>query len=230
MAEGIKVKVNFPKAQAVAMEKAIKAKFKLVENNIAAIIQKEALPYLIDLIMKHYDTLSERMSTLADEDPTNPANWRNVFKTKLEQEASDTFIYDRTSGRIKINLGEKSFLGYSGDPDNSSDTPLVWMVYYLEGLAGSWAWITRESYQEVFPSGKWSSDWGRFANAPGFMLSGIEFFDEDNPWKAHLQWAEVKHPFSAFSPLDIFAEALNEFQIRPFVNKAIKASLAGKKL
>ena len=40
----------------------------------------------------------------------------------------------------------------------------------------------------------------------------------------------VKHPFSGFSPLDIFAEALNEFKIRPFIQEAINAAIRGVKV
>lgn len=230
MSKGIKVKLALSKQQAALAERIIVAKLKLVENNIAAIIQKEAIPHLIDLIMIQYDKLSARMDKLSDEDPTNPVIWRGTFKDKLEEEAAQTFIFDKTSGIIKLNLGEKSFLGYGAAPDTDSNSPLVWMVYYLEGLAGSWAWITRETYQKVFPEGKWDPKWGRFKSAPGFMLSGGDFFDSKNPWRSKISWSEVRHPFSAFSPLDIFAEALNEFNIRPFVNKAIKAAMAGRKL
>ena len=230
MAKNIKVKLELSKTQKALVEKIVAAKMKLVENNIEAVIRKEAIPHLIDLVMKGYDNLSDRMDTLPHDDPTNPANWRDVFKAKLEQEAVETFVYDRSSGIMKVNLGEKSFLGYGETPDTQSDTPLIWMVYYLEGLAGSWGWVTKELWQQVFPGGKWDPKWGRFSSAQGFMLSGGDFFDRKNPWREKVTWSEIRHPFSAFSPLDIFAEALNEFKIKPFIDKAIKAALAGKRL
>jgi len=236
MAKDIKVKTRLSKQQAALAERIVKAKLKLVEDNIAAVIRKEAIPHLIDLIMKHYDKLGERMESLPHDDPTNPIHWRGTFKDKLEEEAEETFIFDRSSGVIKLNLGEKSYLGYGDAEDNQSDRPMVWMVYYLEGLAGSWGWVTREIWQQVFPDGTWDSDWGRFRNAPGFMMSGGDFFARENKkgkpnlFRQKITWSEIKHPFSAYSPMDIFAEALNEFQIRPFINRAIQAALAGKKL
>jgi len=230
MGKDIKVKLELSKTQKALAEKIVKAKLKLVEDNIEAVMKKEAIPHLIDLIMDNYDKLSDRMDTLPQDDPTNPANWRDVFKAKLEQDAADTFIYDRADGVIKVNLGEKSYLGYGEDSDTSSNTPLVWMVYYLEGLAGSWGWITKEVYEAAYPAGAFDPQWGRFRNAPGFMLSGGEFFSRKNPWRKHVTWSEIRHPFSAYSPMDIFAEALNEFKIRPYINKAIQAALAGKKL
>ena len=232
MAKDIKIKLELSKDQKALVERILQAKLKLINDNVEAVIKKEAIPHLIDLVMQGYDKLSERMEMLGPEDPTNPANWRDIFKAKLEKDAEDTFFFDKSSGLLKVNLGERSFLGYSDDPDTSSTSPLVWMVYYLEGLTGSWAWITADTYEQVFAEtgGTFDPQWGRFKNAPGFMLSGGEFFDRRNPWRSKLTWTEVRHPFSAFSPLDIFAEALNEFNIRPFIDKALKAALAGKKL
>ena len=239
MGKDIKVKLELSEKQKALAEKIVKAKLKLVNDNIESIIRTKAIPHLIDLIMDNYDKLSDRMDMLPQEDPTNPALWRDVFKAKLEKDAADTFFYDRESGIIKVNLGEKSYLGYGEDADTDSPTPLVWMVYYLEGLAGSWGWITKEVYEAAYPGGAFDSTWGRFRNAPGFMLSGGEFFARTKmtkngpvevPWRKHVTWSEIRHPFSAYSPMDIFAEALNEFQIRPYVKKAIQAALAGKKL
>jgi len=226
----IKVKVSLSKDGVTAADKFLKAKLKLVERNIAAVIKDEAIPHLIDLIMFRYDEMGKRMDKMSDEDPTNPQIWRGVFKDKLEEEAQQTFIFDGNSGIIKLNLGEKSFLGYTEEPDTDSTTPLQWMVYYLEGLSTSYAWITRESWEQVFPDGKWDPEWGRFKSAPGFMLRGREFHKSTNPWAEELTWSEKRHPFSSSSPQDIFAEALNEFKIRPFIQKAIDAATAGKKL
>ena len=230
MGKDIKVKLKLSEKQKALAEKMVKAKIKLVEDNIETIIRKKAIPHLIDLIMENYDKLSDRMDMMGPEDPTNPALWRDVFKAKLEKDAADTFFWDRSSGIIKVNLGEKSYLGYGEDSDTDSPSPLVWMVYYLEGLAGGWGLITKDIYEAAYPDGKWDSQWGRFKNAPGFMLSGGEFFSRKNPWRKVATWSEVRHPFSAYSPMDIFAEAKNEFQIRPFINIAIRAALAGKKL
>jgi len=175
--------------------------------------------------------MDNEMDKLSDVDPTNPQVWRGVLKDKVEEEAQQTFIFDSSSGVIKLNLGEKSFLGYSEEPDTDSTTPLVWMVYYLEGLNTSYAWITQESWEQVFgEDAGWDPEWGRFKEAPGFMLGGRAFHNPKNPWAEELTWSEKRHPFSSSSPQDIFGEALNEFHIRPFIQKAIDAAAAGKKL
>jgi hypothetical protein len=231
MGDDIKVKLKLSREQANNAAKIVQAKLRLVEHNIAAILKSEAIPHLIDLIMVRYDELGEKMESMADEDPTNPAIWRGTFKDKLEEEAEQTFIFDRSSGVIRLNLGEKAYLGYSESPDTDSNQPLVWMVYYLEGLKTSWAWITRETWEEIYPEGKWDPSWGRFKNeGSGFMLSGRKFHRAGNDWMDELVWSEVRHPFSTWSPDDIFQKAMDEFLIRPFIQKAVDAAMAGKKL
>lgn len=239
MPGGMKVKLKLSKEQKALAEKIVQDRLKLISDNIESEMKNTAVPHLIDLVMKNYDKLGERMERLGPEDPTNPALWRDVFKAKLEKDALDTFFYDRNTGIIKVNLGEKTYLGYGDEPSHNDNSPMVWMVYYLEGLAGNWAWITKDIYEKAYPTSVWDSQWGRFKDAPGFMLSAGEFFARTKmtkhgpvnvPWRKVASWSEVKHPFSAFSPIDIFAEAMNEFDIRPFVEKALKAALAGKKL
>jgi hypothetical protein len=56
-----------------------------------------------------------------------------------------------------------------------------------------------------------------------------EDFDKEG-WGSYISFEEARHPFSGYSPLDIFTEALNEFRIRPFIERAIKASKEGKRL
>jgi len=230
MGNDIKVRLKLSDEQANDAARLVQAKLKLVEHNISAIMQSEAIPHLIDLIMVRYDELGEKMESMSEEDPTNPAIWRGTFKDKLEEEAQQTFIFDKSSGTIRLNLGEKSYLGYTENPDTDSNQPMVWMVYYLEGLKTSWAWITKDTWEEIYPDGKWDPEWGRFKNAPGFMLSGRKFHRAGNDWMDELVWSEVRHPFSTWSPDDIFQKAMDEFLIRPFIQKAVDAAMAGKKL
>ena len=126
---GFKTKLKFDTTQ---LKRIIKSKQDLIQHNVVTVVRTEAIPNLIDKIMIGYDRLSERMNTLP-EDPTNPANWRQEFKTKLLQELERNLIVS-DKGLI-IHLGDKKFLGYTadkqGDPDDNS--PLTWMVYYLEG-------------------------------------------------------------------------------------------------
>jgi hypothetical protein len=184
------------------------------------------MPYLIDLIMDGYDRLSDRMSTLP-EDPTNPANWRTEFKAKLHEELERNLIV--TDKGLIVYLGDKEFLGYTSGGANSPPgdrTPLVWLVYYLEGLFGEWAFITPETYARKRGKPLDIGMGGRFGD--GFMISRRKF--EAEGWDSVVSFDSVRHPFSGTSPIDIFTEALNEFQIKPFVAKAIKAAEGGERL
>lgn len=218
---GFKAKINIDTAQ---LKRILRSKQDLLEHNIQTVVRTDAIPHLIDLIMKGYEELSDRMTTLP-EDPTNPSNWREEFKARLHLDLERNLIV--TSNGLIVRLGDKEYLGYSteGSNDPTDDSPLVWMVFYLEGLVGDWAFISPELYEQ-HTGRPMDSSWGRFGE--GFMISKAQF-DSDG-WGKVASFEEVRHPFSGFSPLDIFTEALNEFQMKPFIAKAIKISKEGRRL
>jgi len=219
----VKIKIAVDRGK---LKQIIEKKQKLLERNIKSVLKKEAMPLLISRIMDGFDSLSERADQLP-EDPTNPSNWRQDFLDLLHKDLDDNFF---VSGKqIKINIGNKKVLGYTDDESDSTDnTPLVWLVYYIEGLAGDWAFITPELYDKRKGSGAFAEleKQGRFSG--GFMISKEEFFEEG--WDRFTAFDTVRHPFSGFSPLDIFTEALKEFRLRPFIQKAIEAASEGRKL
>lgn len=206
------------------LKKIIKDRQDLIRHNIITVVRSEAMPHLIDRIMAGYDRLSDRMSS-NPEDPTNPANWRTEFKNKLLDDLERNLIVS-DKGLI-IRLGDKKFLGYTDDEegDSSSTQPLTWLVYYLEGLMGEWAFISNATYKEMRGRAP-TMPLGRFGE--GFMISRSQFDAEG--WNAVTSFDEARHPFSGYSPLDIFTEALNEFRMKPFIERALKAAKEGRKL
>ena len=219
----VKLKAKLDQAK---LKQIIARKQKLMEDNIKAVLKNEALPVLISRIMEGFDNLSERADQLP-EDPTNPNNWRQEFQELLFRDLEETFVV--SGKRIQVNIGDKEVLGYTeGETDSSDMSPLVWLVFYIEGLAGDWAFITPELYDERRGSGAFAKlqQQGRFGE--GFLISKDDFFNEG--WDRFAPFDTVRHPFSGFSPVDIFTEALDEFRLRPFIQKAIKAAAEGKKL
>ena len=221
MAFKIKINARIDKSQ---LGRIIERRQKLIKENIRDIMRNKALPLLIDLIMKGYDELSDRMSVGPD-DPTSPARWRLEFLTKLREDLQNNLVL--TGDRIITKIGDKDFLGYnpSGTIDPNDTQPLHWLVFYIEGLIGDWAFITPEDYVKI-TRGKYDPKWGRFNR--GFMISKEDY--ESQGWSRIIPFDQVRHPFSGFSPLDIFSEALNEFKIRPFIQKAITAAVRGEKV
>lgn len=220
MASGkIKLKIDQSSLRGIIL-----ANQKLILDNIVAVVRNEAIPDLIEKIMVGYDSLSDRMDTLP-EDPTHPANWRDEFFLKLHQDLHNTFTV--VGNRVIIRLGEKDFLGYdpSGTIDKKDVTPLHWLVFYLEGLAGDWGFITPEVYEKLRGS-TFNPDWGRFGQ--GFMISREDYQREG--WDKVVPFDQVRHPFSGYSPLDIFKEALDEWNVRPYIQKALDAAVQGRKL
>jgi len=216
---GFKANLNIDTS---GLSRILKKRQELIHHNVVTVIRTEAMPHLIDMIMDGYDDLSSRMSGMP-EDPTNPAYWRTEFKTKLEQDLEHNLLV--TDRGLIVRLGEKEFLGYSedGNWDPKSFNPLDWVVFYIEGLLGEWAFITPELYAQ---KGGSPPTPGRFQE--GFMISRDEFDREG--WSKFTSFASVRHPFSGLSPLDIFTEAINEFKLKPFITKAIKSAREGKRL
>lgn len=221
MVLGIKLSVN-----KAALKSLIQERQALIWNNIKQVIITEAVNSLVDAIMDGFNRLSQRADQLP-EDPTNPSNWREEFRDSLHQDIYDTISFQ--DNRISFNVGNKDFLGYveGGELNDKNDnSPLKWLVYYIEGLAGDWAYISAETYEKIKGSGSYKPEWGRFGN--GFMISR-EAFDAEN-WGDIIPFASVRHPFSGYAPVDIFTEALNEWSLRPFIEKAIAAAARGEEL
>ena len=219
---GFKVKATIDTSK---LKRILEKKQKLILDNIAAVLQKDALPYLIERIMIGFDSIAERADMLP-EDPTNPSNWRAEFLTKLEEDVAQNFFIE--GNKIVIRIGDKDFLGYdpSGSVSSDDTEPLHWMVFFLEGLVGDWGFISPETYTKITKGGTYNTGWGRFSD--GFMISREEY--EERGWSRIVPFSQVRHPFSGFSPLDIFGEALREFHLRPFIQKAIDAAVKGTKL
>jgi hypothetical protein len=219
---GFKIKADIDTSK---LKRILEKKQKLVLDNIATVLQKDALPYLIERIMVGFDSIAERADMLP-EDPTNPSNWRGEFLNKLEEDVSQNFFVE--GNKIVIRIGDKDFLGYDSSGSIASDDtePLHWMVFFLEGLIGDWAFISPETYTKITKGGQYRPTWGRFGD--GFMISSEEYAERG--WDRIVPFSQVRHPFSGFSPLDIFAEALQEFHLRPFIQKAIDAAVKGTKL
>ena len=209
-----------------ALKKVLKEKQELIWHNIRQVVMNQAVNSLVDASMEGFDRLSQRAGQLP-EDPTNPSNWREEFRESLHQDIYDTISFEDNT--ISFYVGNKDFLGYVegvDTNDKNDDSPLKWLVYYIEGLAGDWAYISAENYEKIKGAGSYKPEWGRFGK--GFMISR-EDFDAEN-WGTIIPFASVRHPFSGYAPLDIFTEALNEWSLHPFIELAIEAAVRGEKL
>ncbi len=222
---GVKLRLKVDTAK---LTKIIAKKKKLLRANVQTVLFNDAIPHLIELIMAGYDGLGDRMDLLP-EDPTNPANWREEFRDLLQDDLVETIAVE--ANKITFGLGNRDILGYtaSGEQAEGDNAPLHWLVFYFEGLIGEWGFIDTALYQQFRSPeggvGKFKAG-GKFGS--GFMISKIDFFDEG--WDKVIPWSSVRHPFSGFSPLDIFTEAIREFSLRPFINTALKATAEGREL
>jgi len=192
---------------------------KLKKNIVDAlmdIMQTSAGPIIIERIMARYDDLAA--DTDVPEDPTSLGNWRTDFREKLMDELRSVF---RSERGIRILLGDKDFMGYDQEIDPEEAEPIKWMVFYLEGLAGRWGFISKEFLESVRGSANVQGRIGRFG--AGFLISESDYieagFDRIQPF------SEVEHPLSAAPPVDIFRDSIKGFDFKPYVKKAIKVAL-----
>ena len=172
-------------------------------------------PAVVDRIMAVFDELADEIGL--EEDPTSPHFWRNEFKEKLLSEARHVV---ETSDGISVSFGEMSYLGYEEGEIAPEDTePLHWAVFWFEGLAGSYAFITPEFLAQV--RGSSSLDgirMGRFGE--GFLISREDY--EDGGFSKAAPFSDMEHPLSGSPPIDIFEAALSTYDYRPNISNAIK--------
>lgn len=225
MGKGFKLKLNIDKT---GLQKALFFRKKLIQENIRTVVQTEVVPHVVDLVMEGYDNLAQ----LADQgvgrdDPSRPSEWREIFKAHLLDSAENSF--QTKDNTIQLGIGDRKFLGDLSDFVDPEDAqPLHWMVFFLEGLVGEFALITPQTYEELKPNKEFNAEWGRFEDDPVFMISREAYFKQG--FNETIPWDQVRHPFSGVRPPDIFATALDKLNMRPFIRKAIKAAVLGKKL
>lgn len=195
-----------------------------LKRNLKTVILKEAGPALIQRVLDFYEL--ELYNIAPENDPTAPEYWKDDFSDLLDADLEESIQI--TSKGITFGIGDKEALGYDSDLAPESQDVLKTFVYILEGILGSYAWITPEIYILKKGPNSWE-DWGRFGG--GFLMTEDEFYAEG--WDDVVTFGEVRWGFSGEGPKDIFENAYKGFNWYPFLEKAIDKTvkdLQGKKL
>lgn len=199
-------------------------------DNIRSLVVNEIGPKFVSVIMEKFDEFVNNFSSAygkSEEDPTFPGKWREHLEEKLLSEVEQNIIVE--GNRITLDLGEKSFLGYDVDSPRS-DEPIIWLVYYLEGLAGEYAFIDEQTFIDKKGSNRDISRYGRFGH--GFLIHMDDFFREG--WNEYVSFEEARFPASV--PDDFFETAAGAFSeemetmMRDSVTKAFIAALQKRKV
>lgn len=219
----MKVKVNFTLDQASQKKLSNLLDKKLLSKNISYVMREIIGRKYIEEIMIEFDEFSLYFE---EEDPASPEHWRSDFQESLLRDLHN--FSEGTTNKISISLGDKAFFGYDeGNLDPRDNTPLVWFVFYFEGLAGEYAFISESLFFEKKGLRADLSKYGRFGK--GFMLSKDDY--EIEGWDQLTPFDQVKFPFSGSRPADIFREAWNKVELNQAdFKKAVIATLEGKTL
>jgi len=219
----IRLQLDKPKLQSLIIKKK-----RLIQRNIKSVVQKEVIPHVIDLIMEGYDDLAQLADQGAgQDDPSRPSEWREIFRAHLFESANKSFKAKKEF--ISLGIGDRAFLGDLGTfVDKEDAEPLHWMVFFLEGMVGEFALITPDTYEKLKPNKTFDDSWGRFEDEPVFMIERKAYFAQG--FNDIIPWEQVRHPFSGVRPPDIFANALAQLNMRPFLKKAIKAAIEGREI
>jgi len=187
-------------------------------SNLESLVRKKAGPQLISSIMAKFD---EFASYFNEEDPTSPVHWRRELEDKLKSELDEMSV---ENGRLILNLGEKSFLGYDRYEPESTE-PIIWMVYFLEGLSGEYAFIDEETFKAQRGGSADFSRFGRFGK--GFLIPRDIY--EREGWSMIKSFEEARFPSSM--PNDFFRAAADEFKLDPeIIKEALVAALEGRQI
>jgi hypothetical protein len=174
-------------------------------RNLREVVKREIGPKLVAKIMEKFDEFVSNFSSIygkSEEDPTFPGNWRTELENKLLTEIEENVRID--GNNITLRLGDKSFLGYDIDAPRS-DEPIIWLVYYLEGLAGEYAFIDEQVFKDKKGEYIDLSRYGRFGR--GFLIHKDEFFSEG--WNEYVSFEEARFPSTV--PDDFFSTAAAAF-------------------
>lgn len=219
----MKVKVNFNLDQPSLKKLSNLLDKKLLSKNVSYVMREILGRKYIEEIMIEYDEFSLYFDP---EDPAAPEHWRDEFYESLLRDLHN--FAEETTDKISISLGDKEFFGYNeGSIDPRDSTPLVWMVFYLEGLAGEYAFISEQLFQEKKGPRGDLSKYGRFGK--GFMVSKDDY--EMEGWGEFMPFDQVRFPFSGERPKNFFEEAWNKVQLNQAdFKKAVVATLEGRTL
>ena len=196
----------------------------LLKQNMMFVLREHIGPEYINLVMQEYDEFSLYFD---EEDLASPKYWRDEFHEHLLQNLNSNLTIE--GNVISLGLGEKDFLGYNqGNIGPKDDTPLVWMVFYLEGLIGQYAFIDEDTYYKKKGLNSDFNKYGRFGG--GFMISEADYMDEG--WDAFKPFSEAKFPFGSGSkPKSFFKEAWERVDLDKQIFKdAVIATLKGRTL
>jgi len=196
-------------------------------DSLISVMRTDLIPDISANLMRVFD--AELVSKEPSYDPAVPSAARSAFKESIEGSLNSTLLrkgntISLATGDIKelnldnLNLSSLSSVG-------RGPKPLDWLVFYLEGFIGDFAFITEETFKKFVDAGltpkksfdKFSS-WGWYGK--GFMIPQKAYFARK--FNDVVPYPSVRHPFSGVHPTLLFERAMEGIDFSKIVEKALK--------
>ena len=186
------------------------------------------VPRVLDNLMSVYD--SELASKEPNYDVARPSNAREEFKAAIQNDLNSSLL--KSANFVSVAAGDKSLLKYdrAGDPSYVKTVPkgpsvFDWLIFYLEGFVGEYAFITEETYKKFFEKKKVTkkalekfSTWGWFGE--GFMIERKVYFKQG--LNQVVSFSSIRHPFSGLRPTKLFERALDGIDMKSIYSEAFR--------
>ena len=191
-----------------------------VERQLSKEVSEKLGPAVVNEIMASYDSLLVGAEgAIGSKDPKAPSNLRSTFKSYIEAQASQAV--EVTSKGIAFRLINLRDLGFPEGPDKTSRDKLKLVFFYIEGMIGDLAFVSKDVYAKFNPRRR-DSSLGRFGE--GFLIPGAAYrkqrasIIESQKTNPSIQvppaFETVKHPLSGAGANDIFRDALPRIKKR----------------
>lgn len=180
-----------------------------------------------EVLMQAYEELmvieeGEFGASVMGKDPTSLLILRPLFDMQITEELKNNIFFE--GDELVINVMDKASLGYPRSdkaPTGPMETVDI-LVYYLEGLAGEFAFITKDHFKQY--KGTPVGPMGRFGK--GFMIP--------KSWYGRGKWEErtgktfnsVRHPISGQAPYRGFQRALAWLDFSSLIAEALRRTTA----
>ena len=237
----------------VTINKIVKDTVDDFEKKFMDKLQELFLSEMVDIIannlMKIYAEEMSPYSTTYDEaNPMNP-EVMNLFRDSMIVDMVSSFQQNFGKNKAGFGFGDMEKLGYNlssgairqrlgkiNVKDSGRDFPFYWLIFYLEGVAGKYYFVTESDFKKFHEAGFVSEaslgkfkDWGWYGK--GFLI----------PEAAYKSGLNVKsgttgkgfdnvpgvtpkvHPFSGIKPVRLFERALEDINIDAFIDKVINS-------
>jgi len=203
------------------------------------LLRAEVVPAIVTNLMRAYDSEMAGRAPAGDKASPEEPIAREAFEKIIRESLQKTLV--RSNNTVSVSAGniEQLRLNLAGSASSleshlksvgNNPWVLDWLIFYLEGFGGEFAFISKDTYDKFIKAGvvisRSDADfkrWGWYHS--GFMISRAAY--EARAFSKVVPFASVRHPQSGMRPAKIFEHAMDGIDMRAVYHKAIRMALGG---